>query len=152
MLRPWHTLFHFIITPPVGGQREQQRLGEGKPPAPSHPASTGQNQSPHPSPQCLDGDCHCRISHSQKSSSPLIAAFITQEAAAWEEGRLPDCRGQGLSRRRALGGPPASRATHCYFHLSDFSDSSCCLQPRQQSDPYSRTGQSRSCPGLLRPP
>lgn len=51
---------------------------------------------------------------------------------AWEEGRLPHCWGQCLSRRRILGGPPASM---CCFHLSDFwlrAAGAACLQPGQQ--------------------
>lgn len=55
--------------------------------------------------------------------SPLIADFITQETAAGKkEGCLPAEAKACPEGGHWVGLLPA-RATHCHFHLPDFSDS-----------------------------
>lgn len=151
MPRTWHPLFHFIITPPVGGQREQQRLGEGKPPAPSRPASTRQNQSP-PLPLPVSG---WRLSWQDFSPSEheFSPDSRLHHSGSRSRGRrkvacLPRPRpvqkeGTGWASRQPVRPTVPSI---CPTSLTP----SCCLQPGPQSDPHSRTGRNRSCPRAAR--
>lgn len=100
------------------------------------------------------GKTQARLPHPSVWRGAVLAGFLTvrkrvlpREQTSWLRKLQPACRGQGLSRRRALGRASCQpvRPTVPSICLTSLTPS-CRLQPGQQPDPSARRGRNRSCP------
>lgn len=139
VLRTWHTLFHLI-----GGLERWSNLPQVTSKWAAKPKPTSLT---HPS--VVDGDCPCRISHSQKTElSPDNRFHHSWNCRPGKKEGCLSAEASALPEGGYLGGPPASLCDPRVTSICLTSDSKLLAQP--VCSPDSRTSPGTSQIFILR--